>query len=203
MATARGRDACSTSRESQWRHTANDVAVKPRTHSKINKRLHQQPREGQWQMLAGACKTRPQLPQPDPSSAPRPNCQTAGHGQRGLERGRASTGFQGFPPQPVLCAQLLPRLPPERGAQVRKCPVVVQPGLTNPALGSLPSLQREPCSGAASLAVSAQSSFSRMFPARPRLGCHMTRCLPSLLCPVLSRPFLTRRRWPLLPTPRV
>ncbi|XP_061277082.1 uncharacterized protein LOC133249960 [Bos javanicus] len=68
-------------------------------------------------MLAGACKTRPQLPQADPSSAPRPDCQTAGHGQRGLERGQASTGLQGFPPQPVLCAQLLPRLPPERGAQ--------------------------------------------------------------------------------------
>ena len=31
-------DTCSTSRESQWRHTVNDVAMKPGTYIKINKK---------------------------------------------------------------------------------------------------------------------------------------------------------------------
>lgn len=75
---ARGRAACSTPRQSQWKRTASEAAAKPGTDSETNKRLHPRPREGQWQTLADAraCRTRPQPPQPDPSSAPRPDCRT-------------------------------------------------------------------------------------------------------------------------------
>ena len=88
--------------------------------------------------------------------------------------------------------------------------MVVQPGLTNPALDSPASPQREPRSGAASLAISPQSSFSSMFPARPRLGPQMTRCLPSLVShpfqafsnlQAVASPAHTPRVWPFQVSP--
>lgn len=72
--------------------------------------------------------------------------------------------------------------------------MVVQRGL---ALDSPASLQREPRSRAASLAVSPQSSFPSLFPARPRPGSQMTRCLPSLV----SHPFQAFSNWQAVASP--